>query len=67
MTGPDCPSGKVGYPTRTLAQSMLVKRLGSRRDPPPHLSIYQCKLCGRYHLTSRTPVKFKGDKRVPNE
>lgn len=47
-----CPSGKVGHPTHWQAENAMLKlwRRGKGKLP---CRIYECHLCGKYHLTSK--------------
>jgi hypothetical protein len=47
----DCPTGKVGHPTRRLAKGYLKKLTpgGARR-----LHVYLCPHCEKWHIGSVT-------------
>ena len=53
----ECPSGKVCF-TKRDAQAAKNRRTGSsrrrrRRSTQKYLRIYECHLCGHWHLTHK--------------
>jgi ssDNA-binding Zn-finger/Zn-ribbon topoisomerase 1 len=61
MTAVDCPTGKIGYQHRRIAQA----RLASVQQIEHHQErkAYRCPWCGAWHLTSDGRRKKKGRRR----
>ena len=55
----NCPSGKNQYSTKFLAEAYLID-IHIYRNFQPYQgpqNIYQCEICGEWHLTSKSPKR----------
>lgn len=57
----ECISGKRTFDTEAIAEDVLVE-LWTRNEYAESygpIAVYKCEDCGRYHLTSRSPMNEK--------
>lgn len=45
--------GKKFYPTKRFAQAVRNKVLRRKRNRPEAVRVYECPLCGGWHLTKQ--------------
>lgn len=56
---------KLTFPTTKEAQTHLKvmnARSKGSRDTPKKMNIYECPLCGKYHLTSKSKLQWRRNK-----
>ncbi len=53
-----CVSGKRCFPTKEVAEDVLLELWGKNDYRPGEapIAVYQCDDCGNFHLTSREPM-----------